>query len=301
MKLFKIRLELLNGILTPFHADTLFGHLCWVIAHREGDKQLKNYLQPFKEGSPRFIISDGFPEDLLPKPLSADYLVDDLIKSKELKKSELVIFDDFNKIRKYENFEFHPPSTLFEKKPLFSRTLMPHNRIDRLTNTTPDEGGVYSLEEMHFSSISIYLKTVNEDWKNRIVSLLEELSQTGYGRKKSIGKGHFSVKEVIDFSFPGIENPNGFVTLSNFCPAENDPVNGLYKTIVKYGKLGEEYTFCGNPFKRPMVMIKTGSIFKTDGQTADYYGRMIENISPAKPEVVQYAYAFAIPIKMSCY
>lgn len=79
--------------------------------------------------------------------------------------------------------------------------------------------------------------------------------------------------------------------------AETDPTEGLYKTFVKYGKLGEEFTYCGNPFKRPLLMIKTGSVFKTDGRPKEFYGRIIkEGIAPAKPEVIQYAYAFTLPI-----
>ena len=45
-------------------------------------------------------------------------------------------------------------------------------------------------------------------------------------------------------------------------------------------------------------MIKTGSVFKTEGQPKEYYGRMVDKIAPAKEsEVVQYGYAFPIPIR----
>jgi CRISPR-associated protein Csm4 len=131
-----------------------------------------------------------------------------------------------------------------------------------------------------------------------VVNLLKELSKTGYGRKKSIGKGQFSVKEIKEFNFSPIQNANGFVTLSNFCPTEDDPTEGLYKTFIKYGKLGEEFTFCGNPFKRPLLMIRTGSVFKIGSQPKEFYGRIVPNIAPAKEsEVVQYAYAFTVPIR----
>jgi CRISPR-associated protein Csm4 len=47
-------------------------------------------------------------------------------------------------------------------------------------------------------------------------------------------------------------------------------------------------------------MIRTGSVFQTNGGPKEFYGRMItEGISPAKPEVLHYAYAFAVPIKFS--
>jgi len=96
-----------------------------------------------------------------------------------------------------------------------------------------------------------------------------------------------------------VKDANAFVTLSSFCPREDDPTEGIYKTFVKYGKLGEEFNFCGNPFKKPLLMVKTGSVFKTQGQPKEIYGRIIEKIAPAKAEVVQYAYAFAVPIRIN--
>lgn len=47
-----------------------------------------------------------------------------------------------------------------------------------------------------------------------------------------------------------------FVTLSLFVPAQKDPTECAYKTMVKYGKLGERKTFCGNPFKKPLISPK---------------------------------------------
>lgn len=134
--------------------------------------------------------------------------------------------------------------------------------------------------------------------ENQVVELVEELSKIGYGKRKSVGRGQFILKEITEFSFDKIATPDGFVALSNFCPAENDPVDGLYKTFVKFGKLGGEFTFQGNPFKKPLLMIKAGSIFKTGSTPREFYGRLIEEeIAPANPEVVHYAYAFSLPIK----
>lgn len=291
MKTYKINLTIDGGIMSPFQADTIFGHLCWVVAYREGVKGIQQFIEPFQKKAPPFLISDGFPDDLFPKPLSADFCVDDLKERKELRKINFVSFGELNSLIRGE--KIIPEAA---KSPIKS-FLSPHNTINRLTNSTLTEGGVYSLKEFFTSEISIYLKTISDEWKNRIVDLFSELSKIGYGRKKSIGKGQFSVKAVEEFGFLQIEKADGYVSLSNFCPAEDDPTEGLYKTFVKYGKLGEEFTFCGNPFKKPLVMIRAGSVFKTDGKPKEFYGRIVnEGIAPAKPEVVQYAYAFAVPI-----
>jgi len=294
MKTLQIKLKCEGNFLTPFQADTIFGHLCWAVAHKEGEKGIEGFLNPFKQGNPPFIISDGFPEGLLPKPIAGDYFFGNPEERKEWKKIEFLSFNDFNLIRNGEKCSFKGQDSLIKT------SSVAHNTVNRLTNTTLEEGGVYTLKEMNFSSIAIYVKSISEEWNNRIVDLFKELSKSGFGRKKSIGKGQFSVAEVRDFEFPSIAGPNGFVTLSNFCPAEDDPTEGFYKTIIKYGKLSEEYTFCGNPFKKPLLMIRTGSVFQTNGGPKEFYGRMItEGISPAKPEVLHYAYAFAVPIKFS--
>jgi CRISPR-associated protein Csm4 len=291
MKTYKINLKLHGSIMTPFHADTLFGHLCWVVAYREGEKGLQAFLEPFQKKEPPFLISDGFPLGLLPKPLSAEFCIDDPQERKELKKTDFISFGEFNSLIRGEKLKLKTYTS-----PIKS-SLTPHNTISRLTNSTLAEGGVYSLKEFFTSEISIYLKTISDEWKNRVLELFDELSKIGYGRKKSIGKGQFSVQAVEGFEFPQIEKADGFITLSNFCPAGDDPTEGLYKTFVKYGKLGEEFTFCGNPFKRPLVMIRAGSVFKANGEPKEFYGRIVQDgIAPAKPEVVHYAYAFPVPI-----
>lgn len=86
------------------------------------------------------------------------------------------------------------------------------------------------------------------------------------------------------------------MSLSHFVPAKNDPTNGAYKTMVKYGKLGEDKAFCGNTFKKPLIMLKPGAVFRCS-DVKPYYGRLLENIAYADSDVVQYAFAFAAPIK----
>jgi len=293
MKTYYVSLKLHSGIHTPFQADTLFGHLCWAVAYQEGEQGIREFLKPFKDGNPPFVVSDGFPEGYLPKPLSAEFYITDPTAQKEAKKREHVALSDFNLVRKGEKFEPHP-----DLSEPFRRITTTHNRVSRLTNTVLEDG-LYSLDETYAETISVYLKVCDDKWKDKVARLLQEVSKSGYGGKKSIGKGQFTVEEINEFyEFETVKEPDGFVTLSNFCPAENDPTDGFYKTFVKYGKLGEEFTFCGNPFKRPLVMIRAGSVFKTSQPPKEFYGRMVqEGIAPQKPEVVQYAYAFALPIR----
>lgn len=148
MKAYKISLRINSGILTPFKADTIFGHLCWVVAHKIGEKGLQEFLEPFKQGNPPFVLSDGFPGELLPKPLSADFNVEGAEARKGLRKIDFVLPEDFDLIRNARKFH---PSIL---SPGLDTYLRSHNTISRLTNSALAEGGVYSLKQTFFPRIN---------------------------------------------------------------------------------------------------------------------------------------------------
>ena len=170
METYRIRLRIHSGTLTPFQADTVFGHLCWIVARREGERGLEEFLRPFREEDPPFLISDGFSGDLLPKPLSAEINIDDPSERKEMKRLEFMNLVDFEAARLGK-----------KTKPLFRETHVTtlrtlHSAISRDTQRTLSEGGLYSLEETHVPAITIYIKTVSEAWETRVVDLFRELS-----------------------------------------------------------------------------------------------------------------------------
>jgi CRISPR-associated protein Csm4 len=293
--------------LTPWQADTVFGNICWIIALREGIEALQQFLGSYRENDPFFILSDGFPGDLFPAPLHLSLLrtkgetFDDYKKDKEFKRISWIYYDALEAIMN-GNMDVQIKG-VSEAYKTFT-TL--HSSISRVTGTTGEEGSLFELEEHALytpsdesKTISLYCK-IKDGYKEKLLFLFQELARIGYGKKKSVGKGSFDIVgnlEPFD-RLDIIAGANGFMSLSNFIPAKADPTKGFYKVFVKYGKLGGEYAFCGNPFKKPLVMLKAGSVFYTNNGVRPYYGRMIENISPAKPEVVHYAYAFAVPCKI---
>jgi len=299
MKTYQIKMKPLSGLVTPLQADTIFGHLCWLVRWTEGEDALKDFLAAF-ETSPPFILSDGFPGDLLPAPCQLPSLLPEGLGEvatydlrKSLKGIAWLTMEDFHSVCRGRLFGsvsatsgFIPYATL-------------HSSINRITGTTGDAGSLYEMEGYvtapGHEHISFYLKT-NPGWEERVAKLFRALCLMGYGRKRSVGRGcmEFISMEPFD-GFGGITGANGFISLSNFVPAPEDPACGSYKTMVKYGKLGGEFSFSGNPFKKPLMMIRTGSAFSTGAEPCDFYGRMVKNIAPQKPEVVHYGYAFAVP------
>ncbi len=66
---YRILVEPTGPIGTPWQSDTLFGHFVWLVAMQEGKAAVQKFLEPFLDREPPFILSDGFPENLLPSPL----------------------------------------------------------------------------------------------------------------------------------------------------------------------------------------------------------------------------------------
>lgn len=309
MRTYLITLRVPSGFITPWHADTIFGHLCWTAERNDGFQHFSSasdLIDLYRHDEPPFILSDGFPAGLLPAPVTLKNLYsrteDDKIDLKKYdlmkraKKAEYITKDEFLSFLKGEAPEL---SDVGSTKGFISSTVL-HNTISRFTNTTGNQGGLYETEEKYApnSEIQIYIKIKN-GFEDDVRLLFEMLAQSSYGAKKSIGKGALSIKSFEPYdTFDEIcanAKISGFVTLSHFVPAVDNPVNGAYKTMIKYGKLGEEKTFCGQPFKKPLIMLQPGSVFYTDS-IRPYYGTMLGNISEADSSVVQYAYAFAVPV-----
>ena len=183
-------------------------------------------------------------------------------------------------------------------KPLISKVTL-HNQINRINNTTGEGGGLFEHTEQFVSDgiISIYAHVL-KGYEADLQRLFAFLAQGGFGKKRTTGKGTFSItafEPFRGFELPERITATGFVTLSHFVPAATDPTDGAWKVRVKYGKLGDEKTFCGNPFKKPLIMLQPGAVFRTE-QPKQWYGRLVEKTAFADADVVQYGYGFAVPV-----
>lgn len=311
MRTYLIDLAILSGFITPWQADTLFGHLCWAAERHDGFKHFQGasgLINLFRSDNPPFILSDGYPAGLLPAPITLKNHYqpasqDDLNSVrygllKKAKKKEYLTLEQFQMFQRGDT-----PDLADDQKGFVAATTL-HNQISRLTNTTGEQGSLFELDEKFAPNgrVHIYAKT-HDGFVSDLQRLFERFTQAGYGAKKSVGKGTCKIEgfEPFDgFELPasknGLEkNSTGFVTLSHFVPAKNDPTDGSYKVMVKYGKLGEEKTYCGQPFKKPHILLKPGAVFRC-AQMKPYYGRLIEDITYADPSVVQYGFAFPVQI-----
>jgi len=270
-----------------------------------GKDKLKSFLESYDEGTPPLLVSNGFPGDFLPLPLTAPLTIGKELpraeqikqfrKHKEAKKGRYVTVKEFNRALNGEHDGEHviPASETGEKSRITLK-----NQINRLTSTTDKEHPLYNFEEYYWPEITIYLK-VSDDFIDTARQLFQYVAKTGYGKRKSIGYGEL---ESMTFEpFKGFEQPekaNGFVSLSNFVPAADDPREGYWRLMVKYGKLGEEWASEDNVFKKPLLMLEAGSTF-FDTPCQDFYGCLVRKLSTARPEAVQYAFALPVPMVLS--
>jgi len=302
---YRITLRLAAPTPSPWHADTIFGHLCWALAHVEGPDLLADFLGLFALDAPPLVVSNGFPGDLLPRPLLTAYQPErsaDLAtareafrQAKELRESAWLSPQEFERARRGEPFQPLP------RQP-FKPGVTLHAQINRLTGTTGPAGTLFAVEETALANeldgrITVYA-LVDPGFVAGLRRCLDYLVATGYGKRKSVGYGAIAEARLEPFAgFPPVDGQNGFVSLSNFVPAAGDPARGAWGTLVKRGRLGEEYAAAGNPFKRPVVMLTAGSCLY-DSPVRPFYGRLVSGVHSDFPEVVQYGLALAVGMRL---
>jgi CRISPR-associated protein Csm4 len=314
MQTYQINLSVPSGFVTPWQADTIFGHLCWAAERHDCFQRFSGasgLINLFRRSEPPFIHSHAIPSGLLPAPVSLKNLYsqaeDEPIDTeryalmKRAKKTAYLTIDQFQEFQKGQI----PKLADDRPKGFLSATVL-HNSINRMTNTTGSQGSLFETDEIYAAEgeIQIYIK-IKEGFENDVRLLFEKLSYESFGAKKSTGKGAFSVKCFVayngfDLSYESRVNKKigGFISLSHFVPKKSDPTEGAYKSMIKYGKLGEEKTFCGQPFKKPLIMLKPGAVFRTDNVKL-FYGRLVGDIAYADNSIVQYGFAFPVPIVLS--
>jgi CRISPR-associated protein Csm4 len=284
---------------TPWQSDTIMGHLAWCVVLREGEPGLKRFLEPFLEKSPPFVVSDGFPLGLLPKPffpyaqaLRQEMSAEESALAKKAKDAPFLTTEDFDDFRRGKD---RRPSPLESPWKSFE---MLHAVIDRTTFSTEGQGNIFTTRAQALalepSVMSVYVRA-KEEVVESVRDLFEYLSTIGFGRDKSTGSGEFRVVGFTECDlFAGFDQANGFISLSTHVPAQTDPADGFWKLHVKRGKLGEG-AGRGNPFKRPLFQFLPGSVLFTGGAPAPWYGRVVEGIAPGMPEAVQICYCLTAP------
>ncbi|MBI5326738.1 MAG: hypothetical protein HZB80_00340 [Deltaproteobacteria bacterium] len=343
MKLYKITIKPVTGFGTPLKGDTIFGHFCWQIAYdsrlvgKSFDELLSNYsVKPFTVFSsmyPKFIKgTDSYYAFKTPN-LPMDELFnlpedkkEKIGKRKDLKAKEWMLIKERQKFASFKGLKFMDDKELLEtananitdemrkkmrragsKKfaAIFSQS---HNKINRLTNTTGEEGfAPYAVAQQVFypeTELALFVGfdevLVNIE---QIMTGLERIGISGFGKDASTGLGRFELGEdaEVDLSKMGSDSPDACYTLSPCVPEKDTFAEMFFTPFTRFGRHGDVLAKSSNPFKNPVIMADEGAIFKPKTHEVfrkPYIGRAVSNISKAEPKTVTQGYSLYIPVRL---
>jgi len=252
MKLYSLTITPLSSFLTFPKGDILYGQILSFLSFKED-------IEKFKDS---FVVSDMMPKDYFYRPnLPLKYFNEE--DKKKLRKKKFITLNSLQS-------DLEPIEKSFFKKDLVIK-----NSISRVTFTTFEGFDPFSIEEISFNQMWMFLMC-NEDIKDILIDTIKKVGEYGFGRKSSIGKGRFVVEEVKSCNFNNFKSST-YLAISPFIKEEKDEV--YYDLYVKFGKYG--LNRAKNPFKKPVVLCDSGSVIKlTPNQKV--YGKILENGSVEK-------------------
>ncbi|MDR1889564.1 MAG: hypothetical protein LBQ81_09355 [Zoogloeaceae bacterium] len=308
---------------TPLAGDTLFGQLCWAIRHRFGNDWLTERLAGYTESRPFLVLSDAFPQGFLPLPTvpGAFWVQAPNADRKALKKKRWLPLEELaSDFRQWQSLARNDAEAAAEilydgvkadKVALQEITVQPHNSINRATSTT-GEGMFtpYSMAQLWFHpEMRLDLYALIDDARitaQELTEALMDMGKSGYGRDASIGLGKFAIEP--DAAFTGLlsaTDANAWLTLAPCAPQGLglDAAKSFYQPLTRFGRHGDAAVHSGNPFKRPLLLAKTGSVFTPQNAPENldatrYIGQGLSGVSTSVPEAVAQGYAPVIGIRM---
>lgn len=322
-----------SGLVTPLQSDTIFGHFCWAYSMLKGEEALTSLLKEMKHNPSALLLSSAFPKGFYPFPAVALTLEDwkNIAASSEMNLEDITKlckhinwitkdewdnrvndFDIVNIVIKavnnskvetskgtlinWDETPLHVDPLYYASEPQAVTVIEKKASINRLTGTTSAEtANLYGTEVEYFAREVEFESYVQTDYlsKNDLEEIFDVIANSGFGKKKSSGRGQFQIK-IDEITPVTADAPNAWMILSNVVPHKDDPIDCSYRGFTKFGKLGGTYAIDPNysPYKKPLFMLQPGTVFW--GETSPV-GTLVENIHPDNSAIVQYARAFALP------
>lgn len=291
MKLYKTILTPDSNFATVLKGDTLFGQMCWSVAHLFGKERLEALLSDY-DTHPFAVVSDAFAPGYLPKPhLPMELLGTDVANRKEARKRVWMRYEDL------QSGDFTLAKTDVEAGVVDENVVQVHNSLNYLNFNTGDEAfAPYRSSEIRLSPKEIYcLIDENRLSCDALQQLFAFMGAYGYGKESSIGKGRFTVSDFtpVELATTG----RAFMTLSPSVLEGQACSSCYYDTFVRFGKHGDRRAHT-NAFKRPLLMAEHGAVLLFDAPVdLCFAGKAVRGISPAYPDTVHQGYAITVAIK----
>ena len=263
MRWYTWRFEVGSPLLTPPQADTLFGHVCWALRYRQGEKALEEFLGEFAN-EPPLVLGQMFPGGWLPAPI-CEVPVACRIYGKPrvpLVRLETVLAGGlWSTDLRGEMERAQAEGTWPDAREIMS----PRNSVDRMGGGTLERGGFYQVQETHYPRGQILdLHFLAKD-VNRAAELIRGGLAGGFGADKSIGRGVLvPLGKPEEVPLPG--HGGRRMALAGFVPASASCPDLEGSTFTKFGRLGGAYASGINPrlgvqkpFKKPIIMMAPGA------------------------------------------
>lgn len=329
MQTYRYTLQPLSAFGTPLAGDTLFGQLCWTLRHQLGNDRLNALLHGYSSNEPFAVVSDALPAGHVPLPTvpSALWPVLPRAERKALKKKRWLpataLEQPFTAWQAQAHSDAESIEPLIEawaaqashrntKGASHSERAQPHNTINRQSGTTGEgQFAPYATAQTWFHPAARFeLHVVLDEARLSLAELtaaLAHMGQCGFGRDASIGLGKFELlgsPASTVWAAPADGPANSYLTLGPCAPQGQGfcPVRSFYQVVTRFGRHGDAAVQCDNPFKRPVLLAKAGSVFWPEtlrpgrGFIGQGLGGAANPVSTAMPETVQQAYAPVIAI-----
>lgn len=315
MQTLRFTLRPLSALGTPLAGDTLFGQLCWTLRHQHGEERLKQWLYDYTapKGQPFVVVSDAMPTGHVPLPSlpSAVWEGDPSgapSDRKVLKKKRWLRLSDLHEqLPKWQ----HLAATDEALNTKTEARAQPHNTINRMTGTTgTGQFAPYTAAQTWLQADSLWDVVVVLDESRVSVAdvqaALAYMGAAGFGRDASIGLGKFALEgdpmpwEPAAHTTHAATPPNAYLTLGPCAPQGLGfcSVRSHWQVTTRFGRHGDVAVQSGNPFKRPVLLAKSGSVFwpeQMDSQRR-IIGQGLGGVSLAMPETVQQGHCPVVPI-----
>ena len=289
MKLLKIKIHPLSTFVTFPKGDMLFGQFVHYIFNT--NHKYKSFFENYLEEEPKIIFSDFLPDEFIYKPsLPMDFFEVAQEDKKEFQKRNWVKIENLQEMIKVKD-NFYP----YEELSFYKKEIRVRNSLNRLSFSTDSSGefAPYSLEEITFLYQPVIYVLFDENYldEKEILEILQNIGQSGFGKKGSIGKGAFEIS--LDKNFRGFKeiDSNYYITLSpTLLYKDSNIEKSFYNTFNRYGK----YHTSNTPFKKPLLMADSGAVVKLNNKK-EYIGSSINN--GIKDTSFVQGYSIIVPIK----
>lgn len=251
-----------------FHADTLFSAL-FIEAVKSGKANADRLLSAAQAN--QFVISDGFPyignTYYLPKPIIYIEKNEDLGNSVIKKTAKKLSYIPMQKMDEYIAGALNIKKEKEILDNLGKSQVKASVAIKGLEQTEPYYVGVYRFESNN--GLYFFVGLV-EEMKDLFFDLLDMLSFSGIGGKRSAGLGRFEVEKMIPIDsvhFNPANGKKGYLLLSTSFPTEDElekALEGAEYLVQKRSGFVQSPSFALEQRKKcEQFFFKAGSRFMT--------------------------------------